>query len=188
MISGKIQTIALIVLLCILSIILFMFGMKSYAVRSSSDALQENVQAMVYKYKDESFRRNVGSFYLDKASFEPAVKTRVASQANLVLVANQAAYDDIASTMKNGTTAQKKALTDKYDGKRLAYMTFDYLASANGDSKSISGVKVTLYANEGTIISSGMQPKTYISRYVISPRSDTRDSKDIAQYQSSIVQ
>lgn len=188
MISGKIQTIALIVLISSLSIVLFIFNMKSYAVRSSSDALQENVQAMVYKYKDESFRRNVGSFYLDKSPFESSVKTRVASQANLVVVDNQAAYDSIASTMKNGTATQKKALTDKYNGKRLAYYTFDYLASANGDSKSISGVKVTLYANKGTEISSDMQPKTYISRYVISPRSDNRDSKDIAQYQSSIVQ
>ena len=188
MISGKIQTIALIILMSILAIILVIFGLKSYAVRSSSDALQENVQAMVYKYKDDSFRRNVGSFYLDKGSFEPAVKTRVATQANLDFVAGQAAYDDIAKTMKHGTDAQKKALTDKYHGKRLAYMTFDYLASANGDSKSISGVKVTLYANEGTRLSSGMQPKKYVSRYVISPRSDNRDSKDITQYQSSIVQ
>ena len=78
MISGKIQTIALIVLMSIMTVLVLIFGLKSYAVRSSSDALQENVQAMFYKYKDDSFRRNVGSFYLDKSSFESAVQTRVA--------------------------------------------------------------------------------------------------------------
>ena len=188
MISGKIQTIALIVLMSIMTVLVLIFGLKSYAVRSSSDALQENVQAMFYKYKDDSFRRNVGSFYLDKSSFESAVQTRVATQANLVLVSDEDSYNAIVNTMTNGTAAQKKALTTKYNGKRLAYMTFDYLASANGDSKSISGVKVTLYANEGTSISSTMTPKTYTSRFIISPRADNRDSKDIAQYQSSIVQ
>lgn len=187
MISSKIQTLAIVFLTVMLAIILAVFGLKSYATRSSSDTLQNNVVAMTHKYQQTSYRRNAGSFYLDKASFESNLSSRVASQENLVLVDNATAYNNIVKTMNSGTDAQKKALQDKYNGRRLAYIQYDYLASENGDSKSLSGISVTLYANEGTSIDAKMTPKKYVSRYVISPRADNRESKDIAQYQTSIV-
>lgn len=188
MISSKIQTLAIVVLTTMIAIVLFMFGLNSYATRSSSDVLQNNVVAMTHKYQDEAYRRNAGSFYLDKTKFETELKQRLAKDENLVFVNNATEYAAIEKTMASGTKAQKQAAQKKYDGARLAYVTIDYLASANGDKNSISGVRVTLYANKGTAISKGMTPKRYVSRYVISPRGDNRDSKDIAKYQTSIVQ
>lgn len=187
MISGKIQTLALIVFSIVMAIVLFIVSMKAFAVQGSRDVLQNNVVAMVHKNQDASYRRNTGSFYLNKTNFESSMKTRVASQASLVILPDAKTYYDIKNTMSTGTKSAKNALLHKYNNVTIGYLNFDYLPSENGDAESLSGVKVVLYQNSSPSVSDKMAPKPYMSRYVVSPRADNRDSKDVAQYQKTIV-
>jgi len=187
MISGKIQTLALIVFSIVMAIVLFIVSMKAFATQGSRDVLQNNVVAMVHKNQDASYRRNTGSFYLNKTNFESSMKTRVATQASLVILPDAKTYNDIKTTMSTGTKSEKDALLQKYNNSTLGYLDFDYLPSENGDAESLSGVKVALYQNTSPSVSDKMVPKRYMSRYVVSPRADNRDSKDVAQYQKTIV-